>query len=71
LLRADIHTLFDLGLIAIDSDNCLAVAASLADSDYSALHAKPLAMPTDPGCRPSVEALKWHFESHSKHDRLS
>jgi putative restriction endonuclease len=71
LLRADIHTLFDLGLIAIDSNNCLAVAASLAESDYSALHTQPLAVPTDPGCRPSVEALKWHFESHSKHDRMS
>ncbi len=71
LLRADIHTLFDLGLIAIDANNRLTVAKSLADSDYDALHGETLSMPSDPKSHPSPKALKYHLDSHSKHDRLS
>lgn len=71
LLRADIHTLFDLGLITIDADNRVTVAKTLADSDYSAFHGQALTMPSDSKCHPSAEALKWHFDSHSRQDRLS
>lgn len=71
LLRADIHTLFDLGLIAIDPDNRLTIAKSLAESDYSALHGQALTMPSDPKCLPSPEALKFHLDSHAKHERMS
>lgn len=71
LLRADIHTLFDLGLIAINPAKRMSIAKSLAESDYSALHGQALTMPSDPRCVPSSEALKFHFDSHAKQERMS
>ncbi len=60
LLRADIHTLFDCGLIAIDTKNMtVLVAPTLHDSEYKAFLGKKLLMPHLPG-RPSIEALDAH-----------
>ena len=59
LLRADIHTLFDCNLIAIQPDNMTVLARDpLRDSDYWAYNRRPLRVPRNPAERPSSEALR-------------
>lgn len=70
LLRADIHTLFDLGLIAVTSGYRLTIATRLADSEYAALNGQKLTIPKDASAHPSPQALAWHLENSAKHDRL-
>ncbi len=61
LLRADLHTLFDLGLIAIDSsDFSIVVANQIRTTEYGELHGKTLGLPGNPASCPSKEALDWH-----------
>ncbi len=63
LLRADIHTLFDLYLISIDPDTSkVVVSYSLLDTCYKELNGKPLKFPKD-DARPSLEALVRHYET--------
>ena len=58
LLRADLHTLFDLGLIAIDtSDFSIVVANHIRTTEYGDLHGKTLGLPADSVSCPSKEAL--------------
>jgi hypothetical protein len=62
LLRADIHTLFDLGLISIDPDERkIKVSKVLAGSAYTTLEGKKLAEPKTANARPSRAALRGHF----------
>jgi putative restriction endonuclease len=64
LLRADVHTLFDLGLIAIDSsDMTIILSPSLSSGHYSTLAGKQAAIPIDPACRASREAIDIHRAS--------
>ena len=59
LLRSDIHTLFDLGKISVEtSDMTWILADSLRDSSYSDLFGITLTQPSDPAKRPSVAALE-------------
>ncbi len=61
LLRADLHLLFDLGLIAIDSvDLTLLVSESLDGTDYAVMKGRALTVPDDPAKRPNREALERH-----------
>lgn len=61
LLRADIHTLFDLGLIAIDAKSHRVVIANvLKETAYGELSGVTLRLPEDPASRPSPDALRWH-----------
>jgi len=61
LLRADVHTLFDLGLVAIDSASMsVRVSPKLLNSVYGALSGMGVDLPTDPLQRPSVQALDLH-----------
>jgi hypothetical protein len=61
LLRADIHTLFDLELQAIDTTSMtVRLAPSLKTTTYGELDGRLLRMPTTPTARPSVEALDEH-----------
>jgi Predicted restriction endonuclease len=61
LLRADIHTLFDLGLIAIESKNMLVrVAPQLASTSYAELDGAQLHTPAKKALRVSKDALDWH-----------
>ena len=61
LLRADVHTLFDLGLISIDSKSmCIVVHAKLAETEYAELNGKRVSAPKDLAKRPSREALVEH-----------
>lgn len=59
LLRADIHTLFDCGLITIDPDSLMVVTKEkLRDSNYWAYNSRPLRVPQNPAQRPSATALR-------------
>lgn len=61
LLRADVHTLFDLGKIAIDTGTMSVVLTDdLMDTSYRILAGRPLRYPKDENSRPSTEALDLH-----------
>lgn len=61
LLRTDIHTLFDLYLIAIDSATMtVLVSPELTGTEYAELAGKPIRIPPRPVDRVSIEALDWH-----------
>ncbi|WP_051257063.1 HNH endonuclease [Brevundimonas aveniformis] len=58
LLRADLHTLFDLRLIKINADTLtVQVSDELKQSPYGEFHGKPMRLPDDPAQRPSKTAL--------------
>jgi hypothetical protein len=60
LLRADIHTLFDLGFIGIDPDTRrILVSSALHKTEYDDLEGRLLAEPRDRRCRPDISALQW------------
>lgn len=53
-LRADIHTLFDLGMIRIDPDSrTVSVSSSLEGSEYAQFAGTVIAEPEKPAHRPS------------------
>jgi putative restriction endonuclease len=61
LLRADVHTLFDLGLVSIDADAMtVVIAPRLAMSVYGELSGKPLRLPTATDLKPSRPVLDQH-----------
>ena len=61
LLRADLHTLFDLGLIAIDAKSkTVIVALPLRVTDYGLFHGKAIRLPAANADHPSAEALDLH-----------
>jgi hypothetical protein len=61
LLRADLHTLLDLGKMAIDTRNMTVILADeLVESSYKILAGRPLRFPQDAELRPSTEALDLH-----------
>lgn len=61
LLRADLHTLFDLGYFSVDSsDYSIKIAGLLRGTEYEALGSVKLRLPGEPSCRPSTRALDWH-----------
>jgi predicted restriction endonuclease len=63
LLRADIHTLFDKGLIAIDTSNwTILVNRKLERTEYGALKGQRLNLPEQSQLRPNVSALDIHKE---------
>ncbi|MER9973427.1 HNH endonuclease [Mesorhizobium sp. M0085] len=64
LLRADIHTLFDLGLITVSGNRQIRVSAGLLDTSYGSLHGRVLAEPQSLKDRPSGVALEWDRNEH-------
>jgi hypothetical protein len=63
LLRADVHTLFDLHLIAIDPETLnIIVAPTLRNTTYGSLHQKPLRQATLAGFQPNQELLKLRLQ---------
>jgi hypothetical protein len=61
LLRVDLHTLFDLGLVGVDPDtHTVVVSRSLYNSEYIGFHGHPVAVPTDPAQHPSRLCLEHH-----------
>jgi putative restriction endonuclease len=66
LLRADLHTLFDCGLIGVDpSTLTVVIDAKLTRSEYQAWHGRPLRRPRNPTHAPSKEALQMQKEGRS------
>lgn len=64
ILRADIHTLFDLGLISVDPALLqVRVSSLLAGTEYEALDGYVLSLPARKSARPSGAALKEHFRT--------
>ncbi len=62
LLRADIHTLFDYGLLAVDPKTLrVAIAGKLTVSEYSSLEGASLRTPRDPAHWPSPLNLAQRF----------
>lgn len=62
LLRADIHTLFDLGLIRVNHETLeLVTSAVLGGTEYADLESKRLTLPANEHDHPSREALLWHW----------
>ncbi len=62
LLRADIHTLFDLGLLAVRSkDMSVDVAPTLMETPYADLEGKAINVPKSDDEQPSVNALDMHW----------
>jgi hypothetical protein len=63
LLRADIHTLFDLGLIAIEPTTVkVKIADPLKESSIGHLHDQELTLPTDKASHPSVASLESRWQ---------
>lgn len=61
LLRADIHTLFDLGRIAVDADKMtVLVSPSLIQTDYETLAGQRLVLPKERTLHPDRQALNQH-----------
>lgn len=61
LLRADIHTLFDLFLLRIDpSSLTVHISPKLIGTEYASLQGRSIATPVDPGHAPSSKALAAH-----------
>ena len=59
ILRSDIHTLFDLGLIAIEPDTMrIVVAPSLHRTEYGRLEGQHLRKPLLPACTPSAQTFE-------------
>jgi len=61
LLRADIHTLFDLYLIAVDPSSFrIYLAPALRSSSYSDLEGRQLGTPVSANLTASKGSLSWH-----------
>jgi predicted restriction endonuclease len=58
LLRADVHTLFDLDLIGIDPDSLtVSVASAMKATVYAKHQGRKLSLPQNPAHSPNREAL--------------
>ena len=62
LLRADIHTLFDLHLITVDPSNLHVRVAESLKADYGECDEMPLRLPSNQNDKPSIESLANHFK---------
>ena len=63
-MRSDIHVLFDLYLIKIDSNYVVRVAKELEGSEYANFDGCPINLPAQKEKRPSVKALEMHFKNN-------
>ncbi len=63
LLRTDIHTLFDLGLLSIDARLRVRLAPALLQSEYKAYDGKDLRQPGYPSEMPSSDGLERRFRT--------
>lgn len=60
LLRADLHTLFDRGLIAISDEFTVLVHSSVTSPMYREFHGRQLQPPSAKGDRPTLTAIRSH-----------
>lgn len=61
LLRADIHTLFDLGLLAIDLQKKICLAPPLLKSEYKGYQGKELRQPSKVTDMPDFDAIQRRY----------
>jgi len=66
LLRADIHTLFDLNLLSIDSRFRICLAPELRKSEYRCYDGKMIRLPATPSEIPSMRYLDQRYEDFKK-----
>lgn len=67
LLRADMHTLFDLGEIQIDPDRLIVqISSRLMTTVYREFHGQKLRVPSSREHQPSVEAFRRRAASEAK-----
>ena len=66
LLRTDLHTLFDLGLVWIEQDFTIEVALELDGSGYDDFRGRRLKLPNDPAKRPNKKHLADHAQTASR-----
>jgi hypothetical protein len=67
LLRTDLHTLFDLGLITVDAATLtILVDPSLAGTTYAEFDGRPIRAPRDPKDRPAEQFLKYHRQQSNE-----
>jgi hypothetical protein len=67
LLRADVHTLFDLALIRIHPESLrVSVSPVLSDTDYWSLDGKHISLPRRPRLQPSRLAIAKHFNGRTE-----
>ena len=59
-LRADIHKLFDNGLITIDQNFVVNVSSKIKDLKYKTFHGKGITLPLNQRYYPSIDALEFH-----------
>ncbi|MEH1895824.1 MAG: HNH endonuclease [Nostoc sp.] len=63
LLRADLHTLFDLNLIVIDPKTMkVHISPVIKETEYKTIDGKEIRVPKDEMCRPNQEFLKQRLE---------
>jgi len=68
LLRADVHTLFDLGLLAVHAETMtVIVSPKLASSQYALFAGNKLGQPADP----TLGAEAWALEEHRRRSGLT
>jgi putative restriction endonuclease len=60
LLRADLHSLFDLGLLTVMPFGSVRVAPQLHGSEYEQFDERQILRPTDPSHKPDATALREH-----------
>lgn len=73
LLRADLHTLLDLGLVAFEPDSrTVRISAILRATEYELINGRPLAEPNTSAGRPSKDVLisLWHYFEMVEADRV-
>ena len=70
LLRTDLHTLFDAGLLTIDGAYRVRVSPFLRSDTYTALDGKQIRLPVSPNHRPSSEAFAFHRRSVFRRERI-
>jgi len=58
ILRADLHTLFDLNLLKINSNHEVEIDPIIKDKKYRSLHGNSIFLPTKVSDRPDKNALK-------------
>ncbi len=60
LLRSDIHTLFDCGLLAIDDEYKVILHPDIQTSEYGKFFGKKINLPQNPAHWPNKESLREH-----------
>lgn len=71
LLRADIHTLFDLRLLRANPTTWSIEVSAQARTSYGNFHGELLQLPASTHLRPDVEAVRQHYESCAEYFSIS